>query len=177
MCSRITHAFKAGEMNMIFVNSYLKKNEFHSASIFQDRYFSRFHQLLYWILLCDILQGIQNDITILIHHATYECTCFRIYIKDTVFAAGGRELSPKWLDSSTIDLCLSLFPWAKFRKKKAAEKMHTLLDLRGSIPTFIEITDGKVHDVNVLDLLLIEPRFDLYNGPCLCRFWKIIWHA
>lgn len=60
------------------------------------------------------------------------------------------------LDSTTIDLCLSLFPWAKFRKKKAAVKMHTLLDLRGSIPTFIEITDGKVHDVNVLDLLLIE---------------------
>ena len=61
------------------------------------------------------------------------------------------------LDSSTIDLCLSLFPWAKFRKKKAAVKMHTLLDLRGSIPTFIEITDGKVHDVNILDLLIIEP--------------------
>ena len=61
------------------------------------------------------------------------------------------------LDSSTIDLCLSLFPWAKFRKKKGAVKMHTLLDLRGSIPTFIEITDGKVHDVNILDLLLIEP--------------------
>jgi len=61
------------------------------------------------------------------------------------------------LDSTTIDLCLSLFPWAKFRKKKGAVKMHTLLDLRGSIPTFIEITDGKVHDVNILDLLLIEP--------------------
>jgi len=60
------------------------------------------------------------------------------------------------LDSTTIDLCLSLFPWAKFRKKKAAVKMYTLLDLRGSIPTFIEITDGKVHDVNILDLLLIE---------------------
>lgn len=61
------------------------------------------------------------------------------------------------LDSTTIDLCLSLFPWAKFRKKKGAVKMHTLMDLRGSIPTFIEITDGKVHDVNILDLLLIEP--------------------
>ena len=61
------------------------------------------------------------------------------------------------LDSSTIDLCLSMFPWAKFRKKKGAVKMHTLLDLRGSIPRFIEITDGKVHDVNILDLLLIEP--------------------
>jgi len=60
------------------------------------------------------------------------------------------------LDSTTIDLCLSLFPWAKFRKRKGAVKLHTLLDLRGSIPTFIEITDGLVHDVNILDLLLIE---------------------
>lgn len=61
------------------------------------------------------------------------------------------------LDSSTIDLCLSLFPWAKFRKKKAAVKLHTLLDLRGSIPTFIEITDGLCHDVNILDKIFIEP--------------------
>jgi hypothetical protein len=55
------------------------------------------------------------------------------------------------LDSTTIDLCLALFPWAKFRKHKGAVKMHTLLDLHGNIPTFISITDGKVHDVNVLD--------------------------
>jgi len=60
------------------------------------------------------------------------------------------------LDSTTIDLCLSLFPWAKFRKDKGAVKMHTLLDLRGNIPTFIGITDGKVHDVNVLDEILPE---------------------
>lgn len=60
------------------------------------------------------------------------------------------------LDSSTIDLCLSLFPWAKFRKKKAAVKMHTLLDLRGSIPTFIDITDGLCADVNVLDKMVFE---------------------
>jgi hypothetical protein len=60
------------------------------------------------------------------------------------------------LDSSTIDLCLSLFPWARFRRHKAAVKMHTLLDLRGNIPTFIHITDGKVHYVNVLDLILPE---------------------
>ena len=60
------------------------------------------------------------------------------------------------LDSTTIDLCLSLFPWAKFRVHKGAVKLHMLLDLRGSIPTFIEITDGLVHDVNVLDLLIIE---------------------
>jgi transposase len=61
------------------------------------------------------------------------------------------------LDASTIDLCLSVFPWARFRKRKAAVKMHTLLDLRGNIPTFISITDGKVHDVNVLDELIPEP--------------------
>ena len=60
------------------------------------------------------------------------------------------------LDSTTIDLCLSLFPWARFRKHKAAVKMHTLLDLRGSIPTFISITEGKVHDVNILDEILPE---------------------
>jgi Domain of unknown function (DUF4372)/Transposase DDE domain len=61
------------------------------------------------------------------------------------------------LDSTTIDLCLSLFPWAKFRKHKAAVKMHTLLDLHGNIPTFIRITSGKVHDVNILDEILPEP--------------------
>jgi hypothetical protein len=60
------------------------------------------------------------------------------------------------LDSTTIDLCLSLFPWAKFRKHKAAVKMHTLLDLHGNIPTFISITDGKVHDVNILDKIMPE---------------------
>jgi len=60
------------------------------------------------------------------------------------------------LDSTTIDLCLSLFPWAKFRKTNAAVKMHTLLDLHGNIPTFIEITDGKFSDVNILDQLVPE---------------------
>ena len=67
--------------------------------------------------------------------------------KDTVYA----------LDSTTIDLCLSVFPWAPFRSTKAAVKLHTLLDLRGNIPTFILITDGKLHDVNMLDQLLPEP--------------------
>ncbi len=61
------------------------------------------------------------------------------------------------LDSTTIDLCLSLFPWAKFRRHKAAVKMHTLLDLHGNIPTFIRITDGKTHDVNILDEIAPEP--------------------
>jgi hypothetical protein len=61
------------------------------------------------------------------------------------------------LDSTTIDLCLSLFPWAPFRQTKAAIKLHTLLDLRGAIPSFIHISDGKLHDVNVLDILTLEP--------------------
>ena len=60
------------------------------------------------------------------------------------------------LDSTTIDLCLSLFPWARFRQHKAAVKMHTLLDLHGNIPTFIRVTDGKVHDVNILDEIVPE---------------------
>jgi len=72
---------------------------------------------------------------------------FGVELKEMVYA----------LDSSTIDLCLSLFPWAKFRKTKGAIKLHTLLDLRGNIPTFISITDGKVHDVNILDELVPEP--------------------
>lgn len=61
------------------------------------------------------------------------------------------------LDATTIDLCLSVFPWAHFRRTKAAIKLHTLLDLRGNIPMFIHISDGKLHDVNVLDILLPEP--------------------
>ena len=60
------------------------------------------------------------------------------------------------LDSTTIDLCLSVFPWAPFRTTKAAIKLHTLLDLRGNIPSFIHVSDGKLHDVNVLDVLVPE---------------------
>src|SRR6202795_4447017 len=66
------------------------------------------------------------------------------------------DLSLYALDSTTIDLCLALFPWAKFRQHKGAVKMHTLLDLHGNIPTFISITDGKVHDVNILDEIVPE---------------------
>ena len=71
---------------------------------------------------------------------------FGVQLEQTVYA----------LDSTTIDLCLSLFPWALFRNKKAAVKLHTLIDLRGNIPTVIFITPGKVHDVNILDDLVIE---------------------
>ncbi len=86
---------------------------------------------------------------ILIHEARrlYVDDDFGLELKETVYA----------LDSSTIDLCLSVFPWARFRKTKGAVKLHTLLDLKGDIPTFIWITDGKVHDVNVLDHLIPEP--------------------
>ena len=78
--------------------------------------------------------------------ALYVGEDFGVELANTVYA----------LDATTIDLCLSMFPWAPFRSTKAAVKLHTLLDLRGAIPTFIHISDGKMHDVNVLDLLLIE---------------------
>ena len=79
----------------------------------------------------------------------------KLYIDDSI----GFELANTAyaLDSTTIDLCLSVFPWAPFRTTKAAVKMHTLLDLRGNIPTFIHISDGKLHDANVLDVLVPEP--------------------
>jgi len=77
------------------------------------------------------------------------------------------------LDASTIDLCLSLFPWAKFRSRKAAVKMHTLLDLRGNIPTFISITDGKVHDVNILDELIPEPGSFYIMDRAYLDFWRL----
>src|SRR3989339_321496 len=94
-----------------------------------------------WKIYADFAQ-----ILIGIARPLYAKDDFGIDLKETVYA----------FDSSTIDLCLSLFPWARFRKRKGAVKLHTLLDLRGSIPTFISITDGKVHDVNVLDELILE---------------------
>ena len=85
---------------------------------------------------------------VLIHTARtlYANDDFGLELKQTTYA----------LDATTIDLCLSLFPWARFRKGKGAVKMHTLLDLRGNIPTVIKITNGKVHDVNILDDLIME---------------------
>lgn len=77
-----------------------------------------------------------------------------LYAKDPIGVDLDQSLYA--LDSTTIDLCLALFPWARFRKHKAAIKMHTLLDLRGNIPTFIRVSDGKLHDVNVLDDISIE---------------------
>jgi hypothetical protein len=95
-----------------------------------------------WRIYADFAQ-------VLIHEARalYAEESFGVDLKETVYA----------LDSTTIDLCLSLFPWAYFRRTKGAIKLHTLLDLKGSIPSFVRITDGSVHDVNVLDHLIPEP--------------------
>ena len=95
-----------------------------------------------WRIYADFAQSL-----IAIARRLYAGESFGVDLKDTVYA----------LDASTIDLCLSVFPWAPFRSTKAAIKLHTLLDLRGNIPSFIHISDGKLHDVNVLDLLLPEP--------------------
>ena len=94
-----------------------------------------------WRIYADFAQ-----VLIRIARALYVNDDFGVELSQTAYA----------LDATTIDLCLNLFPWARFRKKKGAVKLHTLLDLRGSIPTFISITDGKVHDVNVLDELILE---------------------
>ncbi len=94
-----------------------------------------------WRIYADFAQ-------VLIHQARqlYANDSFGLDLEQTVYA----------LDSTTIDLCLSLFPWAHFRKTKAAIKLHTLMDLRGSIPTFLHMSDGKMHDVRILDELLPE---------------------
>jgi len=95
-----------------------------------------------WRIYCDFAQHLIG-----IARRLYAEEPLGIELKDTVYA----------LDSTTIDLCLSVFSWAPFRSTKAAVKLHTLLDLRGSIPSFILISDGKFHDVNVLDYLVPEP--------------------
>jgi len=95
-----------------------------------------------WRIYADFAQVLINTARKL-----YANDSFAVDLNETVYA----------LDSSTIDLCLSLFPWAHFRKNKGAVKLHTLLDLRGSIPSFIRITDGLTHDVNILDDLIPEP--------------------
>jgi hypothetical protein len=82
-------------------------------------------------------------------------TARRLYAQDSLSVELAETVYA--LDATTIDLCLSLFPWAKFRTTKAAIKLHTLLDLRGAIPSFIHISDGKLHDVHGLDVLIAEP--------------------
>jgi hypothetical protein len=100
------------------------------------------NQVRDWRIYADFAQ-----VLIGIARPLYAKDDFGLELEQTVYA----------LDSTTIDLCLSLFPWATFRKRKGAVKLHTLLDLHGSIPTMIFITHGKVHDVKILDSLLIEP--------------------
>jgi hypothetical protein len=95
-----------------------------------------------WRLYCEFAQAL-----IRIARRLYVTEPFGLELDSTVYA----------LDSTTIDLCLTMFPWAPFRSTKAAIKLHTLLDLRGNIPSFIHISDGKWHDVNVLDILIPEP--------------------
>jgi len=100
------------------------------------------NQVRDWRIYADFAQ-----VLIRIARSLYANEDFGLELDQTVYA----------LDSTTIDLCLSLFPWAKFRKRKGAVKLHTLLDLRGSIPTVIFITHGKVHDIQILDHLRKEP--------------------
>src|SRR4029434_6964104 len=95
-----------------------------------------------WRIYADFAQSL-----IAIARRLYAQDSFGVDLKDTVYA----------LDASTIDLCLSVFAWAPFRSTKAAIKLHTLLDLRGNIPSFLHVSDGKLHDVNVLHLLWREP--------------------
>jgi hypothetical protein len=100
------------------------------------------NELRDWRIYADLAHSL-----IVTARTLYSNEPFGIDLQQTVYA----------LDATTIDLCLSMFPWATFRQTKAAIKLHTLLDLRGNIPTFISISDGKLHDVNILDVLLIEP--------------------
>ncbi|MBF0328236.1 MAG: IS4 family transposase [Nitrospirae bacterium] len=99
------------------------------------------NQVRDWRIYADFAQGL-----ITTARSLYAKDDFGLHLEQTVYA----------LDATTIDLCLSLFPWAKFRKSKGAVKMHTLLDLRGNIPTTIIITHGKVHEVHALDRIVIE---------------------
>jgi Domain of unknown function (DUF4372)/Transposase DDE domain len=94
-----------------------------------------------WRIFADFAQGL-----IATARPLHVCDLMGVDLHQSLYA----------LDSTTIDLCLSLFPWAKFRQRKAAVKMHTLLDLHGNIPTFIRVTSGAVHDVNILDEIMPE---------------------
>ena len=94
-----------------------------------------------WRIFADFAQGL-----IATARPLHACDLMGVDLDQSLYA----------LDSTTIDLCLSLFPWAKFRQRKAAVKMHTLLDLHGNIPTFIRVTSGAVHDVNILDEIMPE---------------------
>jgi len=112
------------------IRSKVSRNTLSNANMVRD-----------WRIFADFGQELIAEARIL-----YANEDFGVDLDETIYA----------LDSTTIDLCLSLFPWAHFRKNKGAVKMHTLLDVRGSIPTLVNITHGKVHDVNILDTLPLE---------------------
>ena len=123
-----------------------------------------------WRIFADFAQHL-----IRIARPLYACDPMSVELEQSLYA----------LDSTTIDLCLALFPWAKFRRHKAAVKMHTLLDLHGNIPTFIRVTSGDVHDVNILDELLIEAGafyvmdrgyidFERLYRFCLCSAFFVV---
>lgn len=122
---------QAGNLYHMSIRSSGARNTLANANAVRD-----------WRVYADLAQSLIG-----IARRLYAGEPFGVDLKDTVYA----------LDASTIDLCLSVFPWAPFRSTKAAIKLHTLLDLRGNIPTFLHISDGKLHDVNVLDLLVPEP--------------------
>ena len=98
-----------------------------------------------------------RDYRIWVDYATYLIQISRpLYLKENDFELSNLDHTIYALDASTIDLCLNIFNWAKFRKQKGAIKLHALLDLRGNIPVFIHITTGKVHEVTILDMLEFE---------------------
>src|SRR5471032_2976964 len=119
---------QAGKLYHMGIRSSVARNTLANANAVRD-----------WRVYADLAQSLIG-----IARRLYAGEPFGVDLKDTVYA----------LDASTIDLCLSVFPWAPFRSTKAAIKLHTLLDLRSS---FIFISDGKLHDVNILDQLLPEP--------------------
>ena len=122
---------QAGKLYHLGIKSHVSRSTLADANEVRD-----------WRIYADFAQSL-----IAITRRLYANESLAVNLQETVYA----------LDASTIDLCLSVFPWAPFRATKAAVKLHTLLDLRGNIPTFLHISDGKLHDVNVLDLLLPEP--------------------
>jgi hypothetical protein len=126
-CLRAQHS----KLYHLGIRSVMARNTLANANLVRD-----------WRIYADVAQSLIG-----IARRLYINEPFGVDLKETVYA----------LDTTTIDLCLSVFPWAPFRTAKAAVKLHTLLDLRGNIPTFIHISDGKMHEVNVLDQLLPEP--------------------
>ena len=126
-CLRAQHS----KLYHLGIRSTVARNTLANANALRD-----------WRIYADFAQSL-----IAIARPLYVGKPFGVDLQDTVYA----------LDTTTIDLCLSVFPWAPFRSTKAAVKLHTLLDLRGNIPTFIHISDGQMHEVNILDQLVPEP--------------------